>query len=301
MEQVGAAMMERTGAAVMEQVGAAASPAVDTPARRLAGAIGMTARRFAPLVLTGLLALAGRPAFADRLVVSVSQPQVRITSSFTGAQLVVFGVAEAAEGAADGEDGPVDVVVTVRGPGESFTTWRKSRVLGLWVNSDSRTFVEAPAFLAILSNRPVDRIASPETLRVEQVGLNHNILLQRVGPDFADVVPSDPFRTAFLRIQGAQGFYREDSSGVAFLAPRVFRAEVGIPGTAPLGRYTIAVKVFRNGVISATEVTSFDVNKTGFEQKIAEFSQRDAWLYGLAVALGSLVVGFMGNVLFRRD
>ncbi|MFG1282855.1 TIGR02186 family protein [Xanthobacter autotrophicus] len=248
-------------------------------------------------LLVLLSAFAVMPARADRLVVSVSQPQVRITSSFTGAELVVFGVAEAR----NGDDGAIDVVVTVRGPGESFTTWRKSRVLGLWVNSDSRTFVEAPAFLAVLSSRPTTQIASPETLRVEQIGLNYNILVQRVGPDFADVVPSDPFRTAFLRIQTAQGVYREDPQGVAFLAPRVFRAEVGIPGTAPLGRYTVAVKVFQNGAVSATELSSFDVNKTGFEQKIAEFSQRDGWLYGLAVALGSLVVGFVGNLLFRRD
>lgn len=248
-------------------------------------------------LLVLLSAFAVMPARADRLVVSVSQPQVRITSSFTGAELVVFGVAEAR----NGDDGAIDVVVTVRGPGESFTTWRKSRVLGLWVNSDSRTFVEAPAFLAVLSSRPTTQIASPETLRVEQIGLNYNILVQRVGPDFADVVPSDPFRTAFLRIQTAQGVYREDPQGVALLAPRVFRAEVGIPGTAPLGRYTVAVKVFQNGAVSATELSSFDVNKTGFEQKIAEFSQRDGWLYGLAVALGSLVVGFVGNLLFRRD
>ncbi|MFG1348201.1 TIGR02186 family protein [Xanthobacter autotrophicus] len=271
-EGVGAAVKERSGAAVR--------------------ALGIGA---ALLVL--LIALAAMPARAGGLVVSVSQPQVRITSSFTGADLVVFGVAEAQ----DGDDGPIDVVVTVRGPGERFTTWRKSRVLGLWVNSDSRTFVEAPAFLAVLSSRPTDQMASPETLRVEQIGLNYNILVQRVGPDFADVVPSDPFRTAFLRIQAAQDVYREDPRGVVFLAPRVFRAEVGIPGTAPLGRYSVAVKVFRNGSIVATALASFDVNKTGFEQKIAEFSLRDGWLYGLVVALGSLAVGFMGNLLFRRD
>ncbi|MFG1182227.1 TIGR02186 family protein [Xanthobacter versatilis] len=253
--------------------------------------------RIGSALLAVMIGLAALPVRADRLVVSVSQPQVRITSSFTGAELVVFGVAESQ----DQDEGPIDVVMTVRGPGERFTTWRKSRVLGLWVNSDSRTFVEAPAFLAVLSNRPTDQMASPETLRVEQIGLNYNILVQRVGPDFADVVPRDPFRTAFLRIQAAQGVYREDARGVALLAPRVFRAEVSIPGTAPLGRYTVAVKVFRNGSLSATELSSFDVNKTGFEQKIAEFSQRDGWLYGLVVALGSLVVGFMGNLLFRRD
>lgn len=240
---------------------------------------------------------AGAPACADRLVLSVSQPQVRITSSFAGADLVVFGVAEV-DGA--GADAP-DVVVTVRGPTQSFTTWRKSRVLGLWVNSDSRTFVEVPAFLSIMSNRPPEEMASPETLRVEQIGLARNILVQRVGPDFADVVPTDPFRTAFLRIQNAHGFYREDPHGVTFLAPHVFRSEIGIPGIAPLGRYSVEVKLLHQGSVSARASATFDVAKTGFEQKIAEFSQQDRLLYGLTVAFGSLVVGFLGNLLFRKE
>ncbi|MFS8035536.1 TIGR02186 family protein [Xanthobacter sp. AM11] len=246
----------------------------------------------APAVLA-----AAAPAWADRLVLSVSQPQVRITSSFAGADLVVFGVAEM-EGA--GPAAP-DVVVSVRGPRENFTTWRKSRVLGLWVNSDSRTFLEVPAFLHVMANRPPEAMASPETLRVEQIGLARNILVQRIGPDFADVVPTDPFRAAFLRIQAAQGFYREDPHGVAFLAPHVFRTEVSIPGVAPLGRYTVEVKLLRQGNVTATATTTFDVEKTGIEQKIAEFSQQDRLIYGFVVAFGSLIVGFIGNLLFRKE
>lgn len=267
-----------------------------SPRRIRAAATPRACRLAAGMLLAGMAALPGAgPAGAERLVLSVSQPQVRITSSFTGADLVVFGVAEGAD------DRPVDVVVTVRGPAETFTTWRKSRVLGLWVNTDSRTFMEVPAFLAVLTSRPAEAMASPETLRLEQIGLSRNILLQRVGPDFADVVPSDPFRAAFVRIQGQQGLYREDPAGVTFLAPRVFRAEVSIPGIAPLGRYTVSAKVLQDGVLVASQLSAFDVQKTGFEQKIAELSQRDGLLYGLVVALGSLVVGFFGNLLFRRE
>lgn len=236
-------------------------------------------------------------AAADRLVLSVSQPQVRITSNFAGADLVVFGVAET-DGPADADP---DVVVTVRGPKDDFVTWRKSRLLGLWVNSDSRTFVEVPALLAVQSSRPVEEMASPEVLRVEQVGLARNILIQRIGPDFADVVPSDPFRSAFLRIQQAEGMYQEAPAGVAFIAPNVFRSEVRIPGRAPIGTYTVTIKLFRGGQLTASTQGSFEVQKSGFEQKIATFAQQSSLFYGFAVAIGSLVVGFIGNILFRKD
>ncbi|MFG1345960.1 TIGR02186 family protein [Xanthobacter autotrophicus DSM 431] len=236
-------------------------------------------------------------ARADRLVVSVSQEKVRITSGFAGADLVVFGVADPDDAA----DGSPDVVVTVRGPSQTFTTWRKTRLLGLWVNSDSRTFLEVPSFLDILTSRPPEEMADADALRLGQIGLARVLLKQRIGTDYADVVPADPFRAAFLRIQQAQGLYREDTRGVSFIAPHVFRAEVAIPGTAPLGRYEVEVKLLRGGRLTASAATAFDVQKTGFEQKIAEFSQRSGLLYGLAVALGSLAIGFIGNLLFRKE
>ncbi|MGR7997498.1 TIGR02186 family protein [Xanthobacter sp. ZOL 2024] len=237
----------------------------------------------------------------DRLVVSISEPVVRITSTFSGASLVVFGVAEVA-GADTGPDArPPDIVVTVRGPQASYVAWRKSRVAGLWVNSDSRTFIDVPAFLSVQSNRPVEDMASPEVLRTEQIGLSRNVLLQRVGPDFADVVPTDSFRQAFLRIQGSEDLYEENPRGVTFLAPRVFRTEFDIPGRAPIGRYDVSVKLLRNGQVTAQSTEHFEIIKSGFEQNIAIFSQNDALLYGIAVAIGSLIIGFIGNFLFRRE
>lgn len=251
------------------------------------------------LAAAALLAFgcAAWPAHADRLVVSVSQEKVRITSGFAGADLVVFGVADAEDTA---EAAP-DVVVTVRGPSTTFTTWRKTRLLGLWVNSDSRTFLDVPSFLDIISSRRPEEMADADTLRMGQIGLAHTLLKQRLGTDYADVVPTDPFRAAFVRLQQAQGLYRENPHGVSFIAPHVFRAEVAIPGTAPLGRYVVDVRLLRGGKPTAGATTTFDVQKTGFEQKIAEFSQHSGLLYGLAVALGSLAVGFIGNLLFRKD
>jgi len=258
-----------------------------------------SALRLGPAVLAlALAALAGgaEAQEPDRLVITVSQPQVGITSTFTGAELVVFGVAETPV-----PDGAPDVVVTVRGPRQSFVTWRKSRLFGLWVNTDSRTFIDVPAFLSVQSNRPPEEMAPPDVLRVEQIGLSRNVLTQLVGTDYADVVPTDPFRLAFLRTQETEKLYQENPRGVAFLAPRVFRANFSIPGRAPIGRYDIAVKLLRDGRVTAQALQHFEVNKSGFEQQVATFSQNDATIYGIVVAIGSLVVGFIGNFLFRKE
>lgn len=246
----------------------------------------------AAITLAGLAS-----AEAEQVVLSVSQPKVLITSSFSGTDLVVFGVVETAPDAS----APVDVVVNVRGPKQTFLTWRKSQVLGLWMNTDSRPFLDVPGYLNIQSNRPIDQMAPPEVLRKEQLGMTRTLLIQRVGPDFADVVPSDPFRTAFVRIQEAHDLYQEDPSGVTFVAPNVFRASVRIPGHAPLGRYEVTVTVLRKGAVAGHAQGHFEVARTGFEQRIANLARNQSLLYGVLVAFGSLLVGFLANILFRKE
>ncbi|TCK31245.1 uncharacterized protein (TIGR02186 family) [Ancylobacter aquaticus] len=254
-------------------------------------------RLAAPLMLL-LLVLAGGDARSAEMVLSLSKARVTITSNFTGDTIVLFGVIDPGEAA---RPAPQDVIVTVRGPSESFTTWRKERFLGIWVNVDSRSFLAAPSYLAVLASRAPELIASPETLRREQAGLDNNRLLQRIGSDYADVVPQDPFRQAFLRVKQAQGLYFERPAGVEFIAPNVFRATIPIPGTAPVGAYEVVVKTFADGTPVSRGTLSLEVAKIDFEQTVATAAQDHPWLYGLATALAALGVGFMANVAFRRD
>ncbi|MFK8252289.1 TIGR02186 family protein [Ancylobacter terrae] len=252
------------------------------------------------VLLAGLAAAAvgALPARADDLVLSLSKQRVTITSSFTGDDLVLFGVVP---GDLVPADAPLDAVVTVRGPGRDFVTRRKEPRFGLWMNVDSRAFLGAPAYLAVLSNRPVSEIADAETRRQEQLGLADNRFLQRIGTDFADVVPHDPFRQAFLRVKEAQGLYYERTAGVAFIAPHVFRAAIPIPGTAPVGTYEVSVKLFQNKEMIGRGFASFTVGKTDFEETVAVAARDHSVFYGLATALGALLIGFIGNIAFRRD
>ena len=148
------------------------------------------------LILAAVLTVGGiAPAAAERLVVSLSNHRVAVTSSFTGEDLVLFGTIEPDAGKTLTQR-DYDLVVTITGPNQTLRTRRKERVAGIWVNVDSREFLRVPSYLAILSNRPVEAIAAPDRVRRLQLGLDNYQLTQRVGGDFADTVPGDPFRAA---------------------------------------------------------------------------------------------------------
>jgi uncharacterized protein (TIGR02186 family) len=257
-------------------------------------------RRLALTFAFVLMAGGVTPAAAERLVVSLSNHRVAVTSSFIGEDLVLFGTIQLDANKAALRDS-YDLVVTVTGPRQTLRTRRKERVLGIWVNVDSREFVRAPSYLAVLSNRPVNEIAHQDVLRRLQIGLDNFLLPQRIGPDIADTVRDDPFRVAFVRLENQLGLYRESGTAVTFLTPAVFRAAIPLPADVPTGNYAIDVKLFANGAMIASTNSALVVIKTGIEQYVADAARDYGLLYGIATALMALFIGWFGSVVFRRD
>jgi uncharacterized protein (TIGR02186 family) len=253
------------------------------------------------LVLAGLaLTLAtGGTAHSESLIVSVSNHRITVTPNYSGEELVLFGSIERDSKAR--ERAEYDIVVTVSGPRADMVTRRKERKLGIWVNVDSREFIQIPSYLGIFSNRPIDDIAAPDVQRRQQIGLNNFFLPQRMGPDVANVVASDPFRSAFVRLRTNHGLYREQTSAVTFLTPTLFRTGIPLPAEVPIGTYDVDIKLFAGGMLIAKTETAFEIVKIGFEQFVANAARQYGLLYGLATALMALMTGWLASVVFRKD
>lgn len=261
----------------------------------------MTARAqiFAVCVLLAGAVLLATPLAAERLVMSVSTHRVLITSNFTGTELVVFGSIEDEPGKPSRDS--YDVAITVRGPTQTFITRRKARVLGIWVNAESRQFIDVPSYLAVMTSRPPEELGPPDFLRRNRIGLVNQTFQQRIGADFGDVVPQDPFRVAFLRVRMNEGLFYEAPTGVTFLTPRLFRATVPIPGIAPTGNYEVEALLLAAEEVIGRETTAIEVLKTGSEELLAHAAREHGLLYGLATALLAIGAGIAANFMFRRD
>jgi uncharacterized protein (TIGR02186 family) len=251
-------------------------------------------------VASSLLGLTPQSAGAERLVSSLSNHVVQITSNFTGVELTLFGTVENDQTTAPHND-RYDIVVTVTGPRESVVALRKGRIFGIWMNAESRTFVDAPSFLEVLSTRPFASIADAETLRREQIGIAEISLRQQAGPDVANASPNDPFRQAVVQIKQDRRLYGEITNGVTFLTPTLYRATIFVPAEASVGNYDVDIKLFAGGAVIARTDSAFELVTVGFERFIAGAAVDHGLAYGLVTAMMAVMTGWLASVVFRRD
>ncbi len=246
-----------------------------------------TAAAFLGLLAACPLALAGA-AKANTLVADLSSHLVAISAGFAGTDVLLFGATE----------GKGDVVVIVRGPDRPVVVHRKSRVLGVWVNTAEMTFDRAPSYYAISSSRPLAEVAPSTLLARLQMGLD-NLRLELPGAKASANVAQE-WRAGLIRNHEAQGLYRAGVGRVTFLGNRLFRAEIDLPANVHTGTYQVEVFHLQGGRVVSAQTTPLQVSKVGAEAAVYDFAYRHSALYGMIAILVALVAGWAAHLAFRK-
>lgn len=250
----------------------------------------------AAAVALAFVILAG-PASAETLIVGLSKNDLQISSNFTGDSITLFGTIER-DAATVARRGVYDVVIVVRGPRDGITAREKTRVAGIWLNTQSRTFYQAPIYYAMLSTRPIQEIATPEVLQTHGIGARNGVLSQAAA---VRDERTDVFLNALVRLQKQEGLFYDQPGAVDFLSTNLFVATIPIPATVPVGAFTAEVHLFSGGALLTVEEAVFIVDKTGFEQFVYLLANQRPFLYGVASVLLAFLTGWLGGVVFRRD
>lgn len=251
----------------------------------------------AVLLALAVLAAGVMPAQAERLVSTLSNTSIQITSSFDGEVLTLFGNVEPDIGSTGVfAQGPFNVIIVVEGPLTERVARRKGNVFGIWVNTSQVTFGGFPSFYHILSSGRVGAIADAATLAIEDI--DPAAQAQNVsGEAYWD---SAVFGTALVRLMTERGLFGVHEEGVRFLSDTAYAARLVLPHDVPNGGFIARTYVFQNGAIVAERSEGFSVQKIGFERFLFLAAVQQPFLYGLACVILAIFTGWLGGVVFRR-
>ncbi len=246
-------------------------------------------------VLLMLLAPLAMGAAEPKLVPDVSQREIEIRYSFTGAELLLFGAILYPGGRVPTDR--VDVAVVVKGPLQPILVREKQKVAGIWVNVESERFRSAPSFYAVASSRPLSELVDERMAAIYELGLQNLQLSPGAG---ASPEERRRFEAGLIELQQRRQLYLEDPDGVEITDGVLYRARINIPARVPVGKYTAETFLIRNGRVVAAAVRDIRIEKLGFERFVATAAERWSLAYGLFAVAVSLFLGWAASAIFRR-
>ncbi|WP_022681190.1 TIGR02186 family protein [Sphingobium bisphenolivorans] len=243
----------------------------------------------APALL--LLCAANEPI----LVPDVSQRDVEIQYSFTGADLLLFGAIVYPDGRRPAK--PADIMVVLKGPDQSITMREKQKVAGIWVNADSARFRSAPSFYAIASSRPIDQVVDERTAAIYEMGVDK---LQLSPSSLNESAELERFQKGLIDLRERAGLYVERFGTVEISQGVLYRARLPLSARVIVGNYTAETFLVQDGRVVAAAIRDITIRKSGFERFMAVAAERWSFLYGLTAIALAVSMGWAAGAIAKR-
>ncbi len=247
------------------------------------------------LLLALALIVLAAPAGAERLVSTLSNQQVLITSSFDGTVLSLFGNIEG-DAPEDIATGPYNVVTVIEGPRQDRVARLKTNNLGIWSNTDSVTFKHFPSFYAVVSSGKLENIADAAIL-------TQNTILpedQARASAQSTGLKAERFALELVRLMTEDDHFVVRDDGVRFLSETAYAMNITLPSDVANGPFSVHTFVFKNKQLVADRSEGFSVRKSGFENFVYVASRQQPLLYGIVCVILALSTGWLAGVAFKR-
>ena len=227
----------------------------------------------------------------NNLVADLSQDNVKISTNFLGAKILLFG-------AYDGIQGD-DIIVVVSGPKGLVTVQKKEKVLGVWVNTKKINYINAPKYLYIASNRDINEILNYKTRKISEIGLNNLNVRMQPGENIS-TKEEETWRKALTRNMLKSKLWSLDENSVKLNKNALFRTYVALPSNVPTGIFNVKILHYRNNKLISKERSTINVSKSGMSAEIYNIAQNYSTLYGIFAVLLAVLIGWITNIIFRK-
>lgn len=225
----------------------------------------------------------------ENLTVDLASDHVDITTGFNGSHLILFGV----------KDMKGDVAIVLRGPERDMKVRKKSRVMGLWLNTEHMQFEDIPAFYDFALGKKA-AAGKDERSFLKENGVGLDALVFEPEGAVPDREHIRHFQEALIRNKQVQGLFPVHAKPITFLNDNFFKTTMYLPSNVPAGDYTIQTILYRNNKVLDIAKTNLRVAPVGLNAKVYDFAVHHALVYGLICICIALLSGWLINVIRNK-
>ena len=237
-----------------------------------------------------ILFLLAPHAYGTALIIDSSTSEVKVSSSFIGTDVMVFGTANDKD----------DIIVVITGPTETAIVRKKGRVSGIWINKEKLEFREIPGFYAIASTRPLSEITETDELKKQKIGIHNVITTASLNSKDENIKTFKSFKDALVRGQKTKGLYLDMPLTIDVVSKRLFKTTFHFPNNMTTGIYTVKVFSFQKKRLVSMVSKTISVEKIGIGADVFKFAKEQSALYGLLAILIAVLSGWIASVIFRK-
>ncbi|MDO5613346.1 MAG: TIGR02186 family protein [Paracoccus sp. (in: a-proteobacteria)] len=236
----------------------------------------------------------GNPPPQEEVVAGLSSDAVAITASFDGSDILIYGAVKRETPIPSGP--PLQVIVTVEGPGQVLTIRRKARRFGIWINTESLHVGAVPSFYVVATSAPLSQILRPDYDTRYRISVP---LAMRAFAGPVEVEDAVAFTESLVRQRQQDGIYRLDEGDVHIAEQTLFRADVRLPANLIEGEYRTRIFLLRDGRIIDVYRAPIEVRKVGLERWLYRMAFDQPLLYGLMSLAVAVIAGWGASAAFR--
>ena len=225
----------------------------------------------------------------DNLVTDLSESTVEISSTFSGADILLFG-------AYDGQKND-DIIVVVSGQNGNIKVDRKEKKFGIWMITESMKFTNIPKYYYIASNRKIKDITNTTEIKKRKLDFN-SFELKNNKIDYKNL--NKKWYEALKRNMKKKQFWKIEENSIKLNKNTLFRKTLSLPSNVSTGMYNVKILHYRKGNLISQEESKIKIDRTGISANIYNFAQNFSAIYGIIAVIIALFFGWLTNFIFRR-
>ena len=241
-------------------------------------------------------------SISNALVIGSDENEILIDANFSGKDLLVFGAFYADPSQPREKKG--DILIEVVGPQEDIVLRKKESFFGFWLNAKSVTFKDVPSFYYLSSTSELkDSFFEENNIGLlestDSPVVNWSLINTNWGAINSDK-EKEEFYDALVRNKSYENVFRKTADEIEILDGNLFKTNIPIPNTVPVGVYDVNLYLILNNKIAKDYSYNFTVKRIGIESIIYNFATSFPLIYGFTSLLIALIIGWISADLFRR-